>query len=176
MKKYLKIASIVMAFVMVITSVAFINTTTEAKSKVKKVTVVKAKKTMTLKVGDVKTYKVKVKAKKGKKAFTAKSTDPSVVSVKKKGKKITITALKAGNAKVVVKAKKNKKKKFVIKITVTDGKTPKPTKPTQPTTVAPVVPTTVAPQPTTKGQITTEENAGGFDNGSGDNIDDLTNP
>ena len=29
---------------------------------------------------------------------------------------------------------------------------------------------------TTKGQITTEDSAGGFDSGSGDNIDDLTNP
>ena len=87
MKKYIKIASIVMAFVMVITSVAFINTTTEAKSKVK-VTVKGAKKNMTFNIGDKATYKVKVKAKKGKTAFTVKSSNKKVVKVKKKGKLI----------------------------------------------------------------------------------------
>ena len=63
MKKYTKIASIVMTLVLVITSVAIINTTRlEAKS----LTVKGAKKNMTLKVGDKKTFKVKVKVKKEK--------------------------------------------------------------------------------------------------------------
>ena len=197
MKKHLRIASIVMAFVMVITSVAFVNTTKlEAKSKYK-VTVKGAKGKMTLKVGDKKTFKVKVKAPKSKgKAFTAKSTNKSTLRVVKYGKKIIITALKPGKAKVIVKAKNNKKIKKVIKITVKAKKNPqKPTvkpvdptvKPVEPTTVAPeptVTPeptgptpeTTVAPEPTTKGQFTTEESVGGFDNGDGDNINDLLKP
>ena len=80
MKKYLKIASIAMAFIMVITSVAFINTTSlEAKSKVKSITVKGAKKNLYLKVGDKKTYKVKVKAKKGKTGFSVKSSNKTIV-------------------------------------------------------------------------------------------------
>ena len=196
MKKYLKLASIVMAFVMVITSVAFVSATNlQAKSKVKSITVKGAKKNMTFKVGESKKFKVKVKAKKGKTGFTVKSSDKAVVKVKKKGKKITVKALKVGNAKVTVRSKKNKKKKYVIKITVTDGKTVQPTvkpaeptakpeettvAPVEPTTKAPMEPTTVAPvetttaqEVTTAGQLQTQDAIGGFGDGAGDNIDDL---
>ncbi len=173
-----------MAFVMVITSVAFVSATNlQAKSKVQSVKVKGAKKNMTFSIGDTKTFKVKVKAKKGKTAFTVKSSDKTVVKVKKKGKKITVTALKAGKAKVTVRAKKNKKKKYVINIKVVDSNKPQepttkvvqPTSaaPVEPTTVAPVEPTTKAPVETTAGQLETKDSLGGFDDGSGDDIHDL---
>lgn len=174
MKKYMKIASIVMTLVLVMTSAAFISTTSlEAKSQVKSITVKGAKKKLTLNVGNKKTYKVTVKAKKSKTGFDVKSSNKKVVKVKKKGNKVTITALKVGTAKVTIRASKDKKKKYVIKITVKRKKQQETTKPVQPTAV-PVETTTVAPvETTTSGQLTTEDSIGGFDQGAGDNIDDL---
>ncbi len=129
--------SMILTIALVITSTGFANLqNVEAKSAVKSIKVKGAKKNLTLKVGDKKTYKVKVKAKKKNNKFSAKSSNKKVVSVKKKGSKITIMAVAVGNAKVTVKAKSNKKKKYVINIkvvskgnnskTATQGDTKKP--------------------------------------------------
>ena len=97
-----------------------------AKAKVKSVKVSKAKKKMTMTVGQKKTFKVKVKAAKKKYAkFTVKSSKKKVVKVTKKGKKITLRALKAGKAKITVRSKTNKKKKYVMTVTVKAKTTPK---------------------------------------------------
>ena len=116
MKKLIKMLSVVMVVALAFTTMGFANLSqVHAKSTVKSVKVKKAKKNLTLKVGEKKTYKVKVKAKKGKTNFKVKSSNKKVLSVKKKGKKITLSALKAGKAKVTVSSKTDKKKKYVNK-------------------------------------------------------------
>ena len=151
MKKYLKIFSLIIVVVLTLTSVNFLETTqVEAKkTTVKSLKVKGAKKTLSLIVGNKKTYSVAVKAKKKKQAFKVKSSNKSVVSVTKKGKKITLKANKAGKAKVTVSAKYNKKKKFVIAVTVV-GKTNPPAKPSEEPTTQPVEPTTQPEVPTTQ--------------------------
>ena len=173
MKRLARLIAVTLSIALVITSVGFGNlTTVHAKGAVKSVKVKGAKKKMTFKVGDVKTYKVKVKAKKGKTKFSVKSSNKKVVAAKKKGKKIILIALSVGKAKVTVKSKSNKKKKYVIKINVVSGTAPKTTttKKIEPTvapttaeqTVAPttepvptVAPTTTVGPTTTKADVTT---------------------
>ena len=151
MKKYLRIFSLIIVVVLTLTSVNFLETTqVEAKkTTVKSLKVKGAKKTLSLIVGNKKTYSVAVKAKKKKQAFKVKSSNKSVVSVTKKGKKITLKANKAGKAKVTVSAKYNKKKKYVIAVTVV-GKSKSPVKPAEETTIQPVEPITQPEVPTTE--------------------------
>lgn len=143
MKKYSRIISLIIIVALTFASVnVFDITKVEAKKSVVKSLKVKgAKKTLSLNIGNKKTYKVVVKAKKKKNAFKVKSSNSGVVSVTKKGKKITLKANKAGKAKVTVSAKYNKKKKYVIAVTVV-GKSKSPVKPAEETTTKPVEPTT----------------------------------
>lgn len=155
MRKYSKIISLIIIVALTFASVnVFDITKVEAKKNVVKSLKVKgAKKTLSLNIGNKKTYSVVVKAKKKKNAFKVKTSNSSVVSVTKKGKKITLKANNVGKANVTVSAKYNKKKKYVIAVTVV-GKTKPSTKPTEETTTKPAettqseVPTTV--QPTTE--------------------------
>ena len=148
MKKYSRIISLIIIVALTFASVnVFDITKVEAKKSVVKSLKVKgAKKTLSLNIGNKKTYKVVVKAKKKKNAFKVKSSNPGVVSVTKKGKKITLKANKAGKAKVTVSAKYNKKKKYVIAVTVV-GKTNPSTKPSEETTTQPVETTQPETQP-----------------------------
>ena len=150
MKKTSRIISLIIIVALTFASVnVFDITKVEAKKSVVKSLKVKgAKKTLSLNIGNKKTYKVVVKAKKKKNAFKVKSSNPGVVSVTKKGKKITLKAKKAGKAKVTVSAKYNKKKKYVIAVTVV-GKTKPPVKPAEETTTQPVE-TTQPEVPTTE--------------------------
>ena len=148
MKKYSRIISLIIIVTLTFASVnVFDITKVEAKKSVVKSLKVKgAKKTLSLNIGNKKTYKVVVKAKKKKNAFKVKSSNSGVVSVTKKGKKITLKANKAGKAKVTVSAKYNKKKKYVIAVTVV-GKTNPSTKPSEETTTQPAETTQPETQP-----------------------------
>ena len=107
MKKYSRIISLIIIVTLTFASVnVFDITKVEAKKSVVKSLKVKGtKKTLSLNIGNKKTYRVVVKAKKKKNAFKVKSSNSGVVSVTKKGKKITLKANKAGKAKVTVSAK-----------------------------------------------------------------------
>ena len=128
MKHLKKILSVVLIVAMAFATVCTTSVQPVfAAGKVSSVKVKKAKKKMTMTVGQKKTFTVKVKAKKKYSKFTVKSSKKKIVKVTKKGNKITLKALKAGKAKVTVKAKSNKKKKYVMTITVK-----KATNPSQP--------------------------------------------
>lgn len=128
MKHLKKILSVVLIVAMAFATVCTTSVQPVfAAGKVSSIKVKKAKKKMTMTVGQKKTFTVKVKAKKKYSKFTVKSSKKKIVKVTKKGKKITLKALKAGKAKVTVKAKSNKKKKYVMTITVK-----KATNPSQP--------------------------------------------
>ncbi len=117
-------------------------------------------KSITLKVGQSKTLKVKKKVKKAKISWKSKNKKIAVVS--KKGK---VTAKKVGTTKVVCKVKKGKKKfTLTCKVTVKKTTTPKvvPTTPAVPTIPAvvptqPAVPTGI-PTPTPTPAVTYHPN------------------
>lgn len=116
-------------------------------------------KSITLKVGQSKTLKVKKKVKKAKVSWKSKNKKIAVVS--KKGK---VTAKKVGTTKVVCKVKKGKKKftltcKVTVKKTTTPKVVPTPAVPTIPAVVPtqPAVPTGV-PTPTPTPAVTYHPN------------------
>ena len=135
-----KSVAMLLALLMLTTTMFSFNTVVGAKSKPKKfVKSIKVKKKkIKIKVG--KTIKVKVKVKTVKKAnkkFTAKSSKNSVASVKASGKYVKIKAKRIGKTTITVitkgKNKKGKKLKAKIKVTVTGSpKTVNPSSPAPP--------------------------------------------
>lgn len=126
-----RLITFVMAFAMIITSLAVSSTDSAAKAKVKKITIgvkVGGSGILVLKKGQSKNLAVSVSPKKASKKVTYKSSNKKVVKVNKKG---VVKALKAsGSAKITVTSKQDKKKKATItvkcgtpisKITVNDS-------------------------------------------------------
>lgn len=114
-----KIVTFVLAFAMVVTSLAVSSTDSQAAKKVKKVSIgvkVGSSGILVLKKGQKKKLKVSVTPKKASKKVTYKSSKSSVVSVDSKG---VVKALKSkGSAKITVTSQQNKKKKATIKVKI----------------------------------------------------------
>lgn len=119
-KCFRKIVTFVLAFAMIITSLAVSSTESQAATKkVKKVTIgvkVGGSGILVLKKGQTKKLKVTVSPKKASKKVTYKSSKKSVVSVSSKG---VVKARKSkGSAKITVTSKQNAKKKATIKVKI----------------------------------------------------------
>lgn len=115
-----KIVTFVLAFAMIVTSLAVSSTESEAaKKKVKKVKIgvkVGGSGILVLKKGQKKKLNVSVTPKKASKKVSYKSSNKKVVSVTKKG---VVKALKRkGSAKITVTSKQNKKKKATITVKI----------------------------------------------------------
>nr|MBP3598612.1 Ig-like domain-containing protein [Eubacterium sp.] len=115
-----KIVTFVLAFAMIVTSLAVSSTESEAaKKKVKKVKIgvkVGGSGILVLKKGQKKKLNVSVTPKKASKKVSYKSSNKKVVSVNKKG---VVKALKKkGSAKITVTSKQNKKKKATITVKI----------------------------------------------------------
>ncbi|MCM1246691.1 MAG: Ig-like domain-containing protein, partial [Roseburia sp.] len=114
-----KIVTFVLAFAMIVTSLAVSSTDSQAAKKVKKVSIgvkVGSSGILVLKKGQKKKLKVSVTPKKASKKVTYKSSKSSVVSVSSKG---VVKALKSkGSAKITVTSQQNKKKKASIKVKI----------------------------------------------------------
>ncbi len=115
-----KIVTLVVAFAMVVTSLAVSATDAEAaKKKVKKVSIgvkVGGSGILVLKKGQKKKLNVSVTPKKASKKVSYKSSNKKVVSVNQKG---VVKARKAkGSAKITVTSKQNKKKKATITVKI----------------------------------------------------------
>lgn len=117
-----KIVTFVLAFALIVTSMAVSSIDSQAAKKarkVKKVTIgvkVGSSGILVLKKGQKKKLKVSVTPKKASKKVTYKSSKKSVVSVSSKG---VVKARKSkGSAKITVTSKQNKKKKATIKVKI----------------------------------------------------------
>ena len=114
-RRFRQIVTMLVAFAMVVASLAVSPADAQAAKKVKKVTIgVKVGSgILVLKKGQSKKPNVSVTPKKANKKVTYKSSNKKVVKVSSKG---VVKALKkSGSAKITVTSKQNKKKKATIK-------------------------------------------------------------
>lgn len=118
-KCFRRIVTFVLAFAMIVTSLAVSSTESQAAAKVKKVAIgvkVGSSGILVLKKGQKKKLGATVSPKKASKKLTYKSSKKSVVSVNSKG---VVKALKSkGSAKITVTSAQNKKKKASITVKV----------------------------------------------------------
>lgn len=118
-KCFRKIVTFVLAFAMIVTSLAVSSTESQAAAKVKKVVIgakVGSSGMLVLKKGQTKKLGASVSPKSASKKLTYKSSNKSVVSVTSKG---VVKACKSkGSAKITVTSAQNKKKKATITVKI----------------------------------------------------------
>lgn len=118
-KYFKKIVTFVLAFAMIVTSLAVSSTESQAAAKVKKVVIgakVGSSGILVLKKGQTKKLSASVSPKSASKKLTYKSSNKSAVSVTSKG---VVKACKSkGSAKITVTSAQNKKKKATITVKI----------------------------------------------------------